>query len=389
MIATGCATTTATKPSENVLSVALGNPVCATTKADIYTEYPTANISSCEALSDGRFKIMLEPENTPINNSPWYGFYIKPKQEGRVRVTLKYRGGTHRYPAKLSSDGRKWTVINPRDVIKKADDEIELSLDLKQQGLFVSAQEILSTAAHEAWIAKAAKLPFLSMSSIGASLDGRAIQKLDTNSGDKPYVILVGRQHPPELTGALAMMPFMDTVFGDTALAGNFREQFNVIAVPLMNPDGVDAGHWRSNKNGQDLNRDWGPFAQPETNAIKSMLDELEARGQSVAFFLDFHSTSRNLLYTQTDDEPTSPPKFARDWLKLVDDRLDDTVYAFTREPSPNSDRPTSKNYMYDRYGISAITYEVGDHTNRKAISDAAKVFAEEMMRLLMKYQDQ
>jgi hypothetical protein len=31
------------------------------------------------------------------------------------------------------------------------------------------------------------------------------------------------------------------------------------------NPDGVDKGHWRLNDGGVDLNRDWGPFTQPET----------------------------------------------------------------------------------------------------------------------------
>jgi hypothetical protein len=103
---------------------------------------------------------------------------------------------------------------------------------------------------------------------------------------------------------------------------------------------------------------------------------------------LEFHSTWRNLLYTQADDEPTKPPMFARDWLQAVDDRLDDKVYAFTREARHNSGKPISKNYMYDTYGISAITYEVGDATPRGAITESAQVFAEEMMRLLLQHEN-
>ena len=34
-------------------------------------------------------------------------------------------------------------------------------------------------------------------------------------------------------------------------------EKFRVLAFPLMNPDGVDLGHWRHNAGGIDLNRDW------------------------------------------------------------------------------------------------------------------------------------
>lgn len=184
------------------------------------------------------------------------------------------------------------------------------------------------------------------------------------------------------------MVPFLETLYGDSSLAKNFRENFNILSVPLMNPDGVDAGYWRHNFGGKDLNRDWGPFTEPETQAIKNELDRLDANGDRIVFFADFHSTWRNLLYTQTDDEVTSPPMFAHHWVTAVQQRLDAEQYPFTREPRPVSDRAISKNYIYKRYGISAITFEVGDNTDRKAIADAAVIFAEEMMKLLLDDQE-
>ena len=39
---------------------------------------------------------------------------------------------------------------------------------------------------------------------------------------------------------------------------------------------------------------------------------------------------------------------------------------------------------MYKRYGIPSTTYEVGDDTNRNAIRQAATVFAEELMLLIL-----
>ena len=78
---------------------------------------------------------------------------------------------------------------------------------------------------------------------------------------------------------------------------------------------------------------------------------------------------------------------FAHDWLTAVDENLDDDVYEFTREARHNSGKPISKNYMYDRFGISSITYEVGDSTDREAIKISAKVFADEMMKLLLKHE--
>ena len=43
-----------------------------------------------------------------------------------------------------------------------------------------------------------------------------------------------------------------------------------------------------------------------------------------------------------------------------------------------------SKNYFHKTRGIPAITYEVGDETDRGQARAAAVVFAEEMMRLML-----
>ena len=63
-------------------------------------------------------------------------------------------------------------------------------------------------------------------------------------------------------------------------------------------------------------------------------------------------------------------------------ERLPD--YPFKHDARPVSERPTTKNYFYTRYGVPAITYETGDETDRDAITRSAVVFAEEMMRLML-----
>ena len=353
-------------------------------------EHSTANISACDVRSENRFELTIRPENTPINDSAWYGFRVDPKTSGTLRVTLKYKDGEHRYNPKLSYDGQNWTVLPKSKTKAVGDDTLNMRLDLDGRSFYVSAQEIMTKEVHDSWSAKIASKPFVTASIIGESVDGYPIQMLEAKSGveKKPYVMFVGRQHPPEITGALALMPFVETVLGDGKLAKDFRENFNILIVPNMNPDGVTAGHWRHNMGGVDLNRDWGPFTQPETQAIKRVLKRFEDGSDKIAFFLDFHSTKRNLLYTHTDAEVTNPPMFSRDWLEAVDARLDDKVYFFTREANKKSEQKNSKNYMYEAFGIPAITYEVGDETDRKSIQISAKIFAEEMMRLLLEHEE-
>ena len=98
--------------------------------------------------------------------------------------------------------------------------------------------------------------------------------------------------------------------------------------------------------------------------------------------FVDFHSTKRNLLYTQNDDFVTDPPGFVDTWLDNASAELDG--YEFTNERRPVSEQANGKNYMYKRYGIPSVTFEVGDETDRTETRNAARVFANELMELML-----
>ncbi|MEL6531205.1 MAG: M14 family zinc carboxypeptidase, partial [Pseudomonadota bacterium] len=159
-----------------------------------------------------------------------------------------------------------------------------------------------------------------------------------------------------------------------------FRDRFDLIIIPNLNPDGVEHGHWRHNMGGLDLNRDWGPFSQPETQAAKSVIDQIEAPG--LAVFLDFHSTRRNVFYTQPVGADGTEYGFTAQWLQRSRAKLPD--YAFDRQGAHNVDLPTSKTYIFEEFGIPAITYELGDETDRTEIAETARIFAQEMMTLLL-----
>lgn len=396
----GCATAPAPQMTKIEAAPLLSGetPLCETSGAVIRTGYVTSRANKCDILEDGRIVLTIlpeafkDPEGQTINNSAWYGFRLVPKADGAVRVRLDYEGGSHRYDPKISRDGQNWDRLPPQSWREISDESVELTLEPGGAPLFVSAQEIFTHDAHNSWTKKLGARGDATVSDIGTSREGRPIKQIDIRSDvgeDKPYVVLVGRQHPPEVTGAYALIPFVETILDGSELSERFLDKFNLLVIPMINPDGVVAGNWRFNMGGMDLNRDWGPFTQPETQAVRSAFERFHSGADSVIFFLDFHSTQRNLLYTQADDEPTNPPMFTRDWIDAVAARLNDEDYPFTREARHNSGRPISKNYMYDSFGIPAITYEVGDETPRKEISKAASVFSEEMMKLLLEHTDE
>ncbi len=358
--------------------------VCVAKTFTVTDAFEGARRGRCAAIGAANVRIDIRAEDDWVtNDSPWFAFKLTPSQPGVATVTMRYYGAAHRYWPKTSNDGITWTrLAEDRVGVSRNGKRAKLSVPLGDQPVWVAAQELITTPIYDAWTRRAASDSNIDSFLLGHSRKGRPIAGLDSNAAARDVLLIVGRQHPPEVSGAVAFFPFAETLFADSELARQFRSRFRIIAVPILNPDGVIAGHWRHNLGETDLNRDWGPFAQPETQAMQTLLDDLDASGAKIRMFADFHSTKRNLLYTQSAEFPTDPPGFTPTWLSNTEKRLGN--YSFTNEAAPVSDQANSKNYMFKRYGIPAVTFEVGDETDRAATRAAAVVFAEELMKLLL-----
>ena len=237
-----------------------------------------------------------------------------------------------------------------------------------------------------AWAHTLERLPFVTYREFARSINHRPLFRLDVGDGEaKRHVSIIGRQHPPETTGSLALMRFVEELAGDSELARKFRQEFHVMVIPLINPDGVDAGHWRHNLGHVDLNRDWGAFAQPETRAAAEEITTLSKTGR-IFLHLDFHSTAKDVFYTQPDDKPSSSPLFTVRWLEALQKRVPD--YKVNREASPTPTLTTSAYWAHSTFGIPAITYEIGDNTDRAQLKRVAASAAQEMMTLLLELKD-
>ncbi|MCH9694190.1 MAG: succinylglutamate desuccinylase/aspartoacylase family protein [Gammaproteobacteria bacterium] len=357
---------------------------CEAESFSVIDNFAGARRGRCSVLSSNSVQITILPEDGGyINDSPWYSFRLVPKTSGTATITMRYRGGHHRYPPKFSRDGLQWSTIRNESIAVSDDAETAvLTLTLTDETLWISGQELITPPIYDIWNRKMARHDDVQLDVLGQSKLGQPIQMLSSQPSAKDVLLLVGRQHPPEVSGAFAFIAFAEELFSATELACDFRARFQVIAIPLMNPDGVIGGNWRHNLGGTDLNRDWGPFSQPETALIRDLLDDLDASGKRLRIFLDFHSTKRNLFYTQDDANVTNPPLFTRTWLDNSAARVVD--YPFSNEERSADTPGVAKNYMYRRYGIPASTYEVGDETDRAATQAAARVFAQELMELML-----
>jgi len=346
-----------------------------------------ARLNNCTHLQDNIYVATISPENSPINRSPWYAFKISSskKQTIEVRFLLTYPGVTSR--PKISIDGKewkalekdKWTAANPE---KKT--PASALIEVGPVALWIFAHPPISLNDLDSWSNNLAKSPSTKITSIGKSLEGRPIKQVTLGNPDATnFVFILGRQHPPEVTGSVGLMSFVDTIALDSTLSKTFRHSFQTIVIPVVNPDGVEHGHWRSTLGGVDPNRDYGPFTQVETRAVRDALTTIAKQPKARAYlFLDFHSTSEDIFYTQRDEDQTFPLLFTKRWLKGIQEHFPN--YAFKRDAGHNENLPTSKTWAHKTFGCAGITYEFGYNTSFEKVRNIATGAAEEMMKILV-----
>lgn len=373
---------------------AAGELPCDTGLYEISADHEGARANSCRVFNPRGVILTIEPEDPPpINPSPWFGFHVRAKdanEQGTLMVTLRYSTSRHRYAPRTSVDGREWTPLPERNWLAHEDGRATMELRPGTDGLFVSAQENLGLGFYAEWRrSMAERFDGLQWRSIGESRGGRPIFAAETAPGAAHYLLFIGRQHPPEVPGALMFAAFAERLLEDRSDACDdpssakcaFYSGHSLVFIPNLNPDGVALGHWRHNLEGTDLNRDWGTFVQPETQAVRNLVDSLEDSGRTIAVMLDFHSTWRNVFYVPTLTDSTRPPAFATRWLRLA--RGSGSAYAFERAPRLSQDTSIAKNYFYRRFGVPAITVETGDDTPRDEIASTAPVLADALVAVL------
>jgi hypothetical protein len=340
------------------------------------------------------YTAVIAPEWRPMNNQQaWYAFQITSRDKKTIQVELTYTDNKEQlFAPKISHDRATWTPLEAGKVRSlEGGKRTVLTLEVGPEPLWVSAQELFTESDFDRWIDKVAQHPFVKVSQIGFSALGRPIRKLDISEAPAgaPLVLVLGRQHPPEVTGTLGLTAFVETLAGDSDLARQFRRQFHILVVPLANPDGVNAGHWRYNVKGVDLNRDWGTFEQKETAVIRDEILRAKntAKGQ-FPFFIDYHSTTKDVYYPSPavksklpDDKVGPSDRFMRRWLARAMELQGHTVPVEV-SPATREKKLNATTWMR-QWNAASVTREFAHVTDRSSIRKSGECEAQALMELL------
>jgi hypothetical protein len=343
------------------------------------------------AISEGLENVLvayIAPENSPINPSPWYAFRLWTRNDSESRtVRITYPDNVkHRYWPKVSSDGESWMDMDQSNVSIASDTSyVEFTLTIPSDTIWIAAQPIIHSGHVKDWAKTLAANEVVKFSKAGKSTGGRDLPFLQISNGSlkgKDIIVCFSRQHPPEVTGFLALQAFLDRILDGSQLSSDFFEKYALLVYPLMNPDGVDEGHWRHNFGGIDLNRDWAYYNQLETRTVSNhIVKRVRKSGGNVVLGLDFHSTWYDVYYTTARDMEVRNVEFTDKWLTYIKKQVPD----YDPHDAPSGiTAPTTKGWFNTQFKTNGVTYEIGDTTPPEFIKIKSAAAAEGMMKILL-----
>ena len=120
--------------------------------------------------------------------------------------------------------------------------------------------------------------------------------RLATPLAVRPVVFVTSRVHPDGTPASYVTHGLIDHLLSDEARARELRRDVTVVVVPMLNPDGVYAGNYRTDSTGVDLNRMWGsPYRElePSLHHVKELIGKYSRDPRyRIDLFIDMHSHS-------------------------------------------------------------------------------------------------
>lgn len=364
-----------TKESENIFRV---------DQLMVDASFKGARLNQFEKVETNTYVAHIYPAFEPVNKSPWYAFSLRSKIEQEINLKLNYNSYKHRYIPKLSYDRVHWEKIAAENIsIDTVLGEATLHLKVINKKLFVAAQEIDSSEDTYNWLTEVMnKYDFLRKEVVGKTVKNQPIYVVNSeNKNVKRSVVLIARQHPPEIPGGtIGYRSFFEELMSGSPLANQFRSKYNIYTFPLLNPDGVDMGNWRHNANGKDLNRDWAAFSQRETQATRNYIVNKVKEGKKISYSIDFHTSYSGPYMLVLDSiNETKVKGLTQNWIKSIEYNSEFKVEARQR----SQELPYCYNWFYNTYKAEAVTYEEGDEIDREIIKKRAKVYAVNFMKTM------
>ena len=185
----------------------------------------------------------------------------------------------------------------------------------------------------------------------------------------KKAVLITGRIHPGESHASYILEGFISFLLSDDPSAVALRSSFIFYIIPMLNPDGVVAGNFRTSFSGKDLNRQFNRLNKhvfPEITSLHDFALHLKANYRSkLHFYFDFHShaSKRGLFCYGPEHHPGSTDFFrSRALAKLIEQKTPVFSYGKSIFTVSEAKKATGRAHMLWKIKIPmTFTFEVSN----------------------------
>jgi hypothetical protein len=145
--------------------------------------------------------------------------------------------------------------------------------------------------------------PFVRMDSIGSSVQQRTlwmltIQDTSTPATPRKRVWFHARTHPAEVQGTRVTNEVIAALLSGSPFARTLLDSCVFNIVPMINPDGVELGFARENKNGIDIESNWAVSpGEPEVQALRATFARFMAQNDPIRIAMNMHSSNSCTRY--------------------------------------------------------------------------------------------
>ncbi|KAJ3041245.1 Cytosolic carboxypeptidase 6 [Rhizophlyctis rosea] len=299
-------------------------------------DFESGNIGKVKQVSDIEYDIWLRPDSANDRHRLWFHFAVSNAQPGQ-RVILNlinfskikslYRNGAS--PVVRSLQRPQWARIPSSNIFYYISPRHKKRYVLSIAFSFDSADDVYYFAYSVPYLysqlqtyldhLEAQDYPFLARTLLGESVEKRRLDLVTITSPtsdvfEKKTIVITSRVHPGETPSSWVCQGILGFLCSDHPRAQQLRATTVIYIIPMLNPDGVVLGNYRSNALGFDLNRQWrdpSPTTHPTIHLTKLLLSRLNPH-----LYIDIHAHStqpNTFIYgNPTESPPTVDDDFVR-----------------------------------------------------------------------------
>lgn len=213
--------------------------------------------------------------------------------------------------------------------------------------------------------------PYVSIDSLGASVQNRALWQLTITADQPPLtprrtVFVHARTHPNEVQAWWVTDELINLLLSEDPFAQFIRSQCVFYIIPMYNPDGVELEYPRQNANGIDIESNWNANpVQPEVAVLRSRFTELMASAAPIEAALNMHSAyacTRYFVYHHANGTSPLYAVLEQDFIEGVryyyPGGIEPWNYMVTWSGGTATQYPESWFWLNFAEAVMALTYE-------------------------------